>query len=73
MENLTIITKQNIDEYNIEQSDYESILCYMEKNAINAYTRFEFAVDDTNNQMYMSHVMLGESGEWKPYKTISKK
>ena len=57
----------------MEEKDYRSVLCYMEDNTINMYSRFLFAVDDTTNQMYMSHVMLGDQGPWKPYKTVAKK
>ena len=70
---MTLITRENIDNYLREEEDYRSVLCYMEDNTINMYSRFQFAVDDTTNQMYMSHVMLGDQGPWKPYKKVKKK
>ena len=67
MENLVIITKQNIDSYQLTEQTRNDILTYDDDNIINAYTRFEFGIDPKSNQLYARHIVLGRVKEWKQY------
>ena len=67
MENLVILTKQNIDSYQLTEQTRNDILTYDDDNIINAYTRFEFGIDPKSNQLYTRHIVLGRVKEWKQY------
>ena len=70
MENLTLLTKENIDNYNITELDRLSMLSYMTDSVINLYSTFQFAVDEIKGQIYLRYIMLGKAGEWSVYKNL---
>ena len=67
MENLIILTKQNIDTYQLTESLRNDILVYDDGNLINYYSRFEFAINPDTNQLYVRHIILGKVKEWEHY------
>ena len=67
MENLVILTKQNIDSYQLTEQTRNDILTYDDDNIINAYTRFEFGIDTKSNQLYARRIILGRVREWEQY------
>jgi hypothetical protein len=67
MENLIILTKQNIDTYQLTESLRNDVLVYDDENLINDYSRFEFAINPDTNQLYVRHIILGKVKEWEHY------
>ena len=67
MENLVILTKQNINDYQLTESFRNDVLVYDDENLINVYTRFEFAIDPKTNQLYSRHIVLGRIREWEEH------
>jgi len=67
MENLIILTKQNIDTYQLTESLRNDVLVYDDENLINDYSRFEFAINPNTNQLYVRHIILGKVKEWEHY------
>jgi hypothetical protein len=67
MENLVILTKQNVDDYQLTDSFKNDVLIYDDKNIINAYSRFEFAINPDTNHLYSRHIVLGRVKEWEEY------
>jgi hypothetical protein len=67
MENLIILTKQNIGDYQLTESFKNDVLVYDDDNLINMYSRFEFAIDPNTNQLYSRHIILGRVREWEEY------
>ena len=67
MENLVILTKQNINDYQLTESFCNDVLVYDDENLINAYSRFEFAINADTKQLYSRHIILGRVKEWKEY------
>lgn len=67
MNNLIILTKENINDYQLTESFRNDVLVYDDQNIINAYTRFEFAIDPNTKQLYSRHIVLGRFKEWKEY------
>ena len=51
------------------QNRFEMMLVYDDENLINAYSRFEFAINADTNQLYSRHIILGRVREWKEYTT----
>ena len=67
MENLVILTKQNINDYQLTESFRNDVLTYDDENLINAYSRFEFAINPDIKQLYSRHIILGRLREWEEY------
>ena len=67
MENLVILTKQNVDNYQLAESFKNDVLVYDDENLINLYSRFEFAINPDTNQLYSRHIVLGRVREWEEY------
>ena len=67
MENLVILTKQNINDHQLTESFRNDILVYDDENLINTYSRFEFAINPDTKQLYSRHIVLGRVREWKEY------
>jgi len=67
MENLVILTKQNINNYQLTDSFKNDVLTYDDENIINMYSRFEFAINPDTNQLYSRHIVLGRVKEWEEY------
>ena len=67
MENLVILTKQNINDYQLTESFRNDVLTYDDENLINAYSRFEFAINPDTKQLYSRHIILGRLREWEEY------
>ncbi len=67
MENLVILTKQNIDNYQLTPSFKNDVLIYDDENLINAYSRFEFAINPDTTRLYVRHIVLGRVREWEEY------
>ena len=67
MENLVILTKQNVDNYQLTESFKNDVLVYDDENLINLYSRFEFAINPDTNQLYSRHIVLGRVREWEEY------
>ena len=67
MENLIILTKENINQYNLTESTRNDVLTYDDENLINAYSRFQFSINPDTKQLYARHIILGRVGEWEPY------
>jgi hypothetical protein len=67
MENLVILTKQNVDDYQLTDSFKNDVLIYDDENLINAYSRFEFAINPDTNYLYSRHIILGRVREWEEY------
>jgi hypothetical protein len=70
MENLVILTKQNVDDYQLTDSFKNDVLIYDDENLINAYSRFEFAINPDTNHLYLRHIILGRVGEWEHFNTF---
>jgi hypothetical protein len=67
MENLVILTKQNINDYQLIESFKNDVLTYDDENLINMYSRFEFAINPDINRLYSRHIVLGRVREWEEY------
>jgi hypothetical protein len=67
MENLVILTKQNINDYQLIESFKNDVLTYDDENLINMYSRFEFAINSDINRLYSRHIVLGRVREWEEY------
>jgi hypothetical protein len=67
MENLVILTKQNINDYQLIESFKNDVLTYDDENLINMYSRFEFAINPDTNHLYSRHIVLGRVREWEEY------
>ena len=67
MENLVILTKENINEYELTESFRNDVLTYNDKNLINTYSYFQFAIDPGTKQLYARHIILGRVREWEQY------
>ena len=67
MENLVILTKQNINDYQLIESFKNDVLTYDDENLINMYSRFEFAINPDINHLYSRHIVLGRVREWEEY------
>jgi hypothetical protein len=67
MENLVILTKQNINDYQLIESFKNDVLTYDDENLINMYSRFEFAINPDINQLYLRRIVLGRVREWEEY------
>ena len=67
MENLVILTKQNVDDYQLTESFKNDVLIYDDENLINMYSRFEFAINPDTKQIYLRRVVLGKFREWEEY------
>ena len=63
MENLVILTKQNVDNYQLTESFKNDVLVYDDENLINLYSRFEFAINPDTNQLYSRRIVLGRVRE----------
>jgi len=67
MENLVILTKENINEYNLTESTRKEVLTYDDENLINTYSRFQFSINPDTKQLYARHIILGRVQEWEKY------
>ena len=67
MENLVILTKENINEYNLTESTRNDVLTYDDENLINTYSRFQFSISPDTKQLYARHIILGRVQEWVEY------
>jgi hypothetical protein len=65
MNNLVILTKQNVDNYQLTKSFRNDVLVYDDENLINTYSRFEFAINPDTNQLYSRRIVLGRVREWE--------
>ena len=64
---LITLTKENINDYQLTESFRNDVLVYDDENLINAYSRFEFAINPDTKQLYSRHIILGRVREWKEY------
>ena len=67
MENIIILTKENINDYELTELLRNDVLVYDDENLINAYSRFQFAINPDTKQLYSRHIILGREKEWKQY------
>lgn len=67
MENLVILTKENINNYNLTESTRNDVLTYDDENLINIYSRFQFSINPDTKQLYARRIILGRVREWEPY------
>ena len=67
MEDLVILTKENISEYALTESTRNDILTYDDENLINTYSRFQFGINPDTKQLYARHIILGRVKEWELY------
>ena len=67
MENLVILTKQNINDHQLTESFRNDVLVYDDENLINMYSRFEFAINPDTKQLYSRRIILGRVREWEEY------
>jgi hypothetical protein len=71
VENLVILTKQNVDNYQLTESFKNDVLIYDDENLINLYSRFEFAINPDTNQLYSRRIVLGRVREWEEHTITS--
>ena len=64
MENLVILTKENINEYDLTESTHNDVLTYDDENLINTYSHFQFSINPDTKQLYARHIVLGRVKDW---------
>jgi hypothetical protein len=65
MENTIILTKENINDYELTESFRNDVLVYDDENLINTYSRFQFAINPDTKKLYRRHIILGRMREWE--------
>jgi len=68
MDNLIILTLQNINDHKIEESLKKDVLVYEDDNILNRISRLQFAINPSTGKKYRRHLHKNKPTEdWEEF------